>query len=67
MENPDQNNSDEIARSPDEEQRMLEEMEETIKRHERIVRDFNIIGTGMSGNVAEGFVYDSSSDEEEDQ
>lgn len=62
MENNDPNSSDEIARSPEEEQRMLEEFEDIIKRHEKIVNDFNIIGPNMSGNVDSGFTY--SSDQE---
>ncbi len=62
MENPNTDSNNEIALSPDEEQRMLDELETSIKRHERIVRDFNIIGPQMAGNVDEGFSYSGPSE-----
>lgn len=64
MENPDQNDSDEIARSPDEARRSLEEIEASLIRHERIINDFKIIGATMSGDVDEGFAYDSDLEQE---
>jgi archaellum component FlaC len=62
MENPDTNSSYEITRSPEEVERLVEELEEKIKRHERIINDFNIVGPNMSGNVDEGFEYGPSTD-----
>jgi hypothetical protein len=58
MENPDPNDSDEVIRSEDETRRLVEELESKLKRHEKIINDFKIIGPAMSGNIDEGFDYE---------
>jgi hypothetical protein len=58
MEDTNQNDSDEVARSEDETRRLVEELEGKLKRHEKIINDFKIIGPGMSGDTNEGFDYE---------
>jgi hypothetical protein len=53
MENPDTDDSGAIIEQN--EQDRLEDLEQRLKTHEKILRDFSIIGPGMSGNVDDGW------------
>jgi len=63
MEDTDQGNSDEIIDSG-EEQRALDIAETRLKSHERLLKNFTIIGAGMSGNADDGFEYNPAPDSE---
>jgi hypothetical protein len=54
MEDTDANDSDALTQDED----RLADLEKRLRTHEKILRDFSIIGPGMSGNVREGWDHD---------